>query len=428
VLNATMNRLSRQRRDPMRRKALEPMKIQIKNRLACVAMLFALGAGTAAAQDPQSAPNPGRPVGTVKAVSGSTISLTTDAKADVTVRVEDATKILRLAADQKDLRQATPATLQDVQVGDRMLASGTPSTDGKTVTARTVVIMKKADVAQKQERDVEEWNRHGVGGLVKAVDTGAGTITLATSAAATAKPLTLHVKPTTIIRRYAADSIKFDDARKATLPEINAGDQLRARGARNADGSEVDADEIVAGTFRNLSGTIDSIDPEKHTLTIKDLATKKNVIVAFTPDSRMHQLPAMVAQMMAARLRGAQGENANGAPQGAGQRPPGAAGQQFAGGQGRGPGEGAARQGAQPAAGGGRGRGGDLNQMLGMLPAVTLEQLQKGEAVMIVTTQGTTAGVTAITLLSGVEPILTAAPNAMVMTPWNLGGGGQGEQ
>ena len=64
--------------------------------------------------------------------------------------------------------------------------------------------------------------------------------------------------------------------------------------------------------------------------------------------------------------------------------------------------------------------------MLGMLPAVTLAQLQKGEAVMIVSTQGTAAGVTAITLLSGVEPILTAAPNGMVMTPWNLGGG-QGE-
>jgi hypothetical protein len=64
--------------------------------------------------------------------------------------------------------------------------------------------------------------------------------------------------------------------------------------------------------------------------------------------------------------------------------------------------------------------------MLSMLPPVTLAELQKGEALMIVATQGTSAGVTAITLLSGVEPILTAAPNAMVMTPWNLGAG-QGE-
>jgi hypothetical protein len=389
-------------------------------------MLFALvAAGMVSAQDAQSAPNPGRPVGTVKAIAGSNVTLTTDAKADVTVQVQDATKFLRMAPDQKDLRQATPVTFQDLQVGDRMLASGTASPDGKTVVARTVVIMKKADVAQKQERDVEEWNRHGVGGLVKSVDTAAGTITLATSGAAGAKPLTLHVKPATIIRRYALDSIKFDDARKATLAEINAGDQLRARGARNPDGTEVDADEIVAGTFRNLSGTIDSVDAANHTLTIKDLATKKNVVVNFTPDSRLHQLPPMVAQMMAVRLRGQQNGGENGAPQGGAQRQGGGA-QPFT----SRPGEGRPEGGQRPAGGGGgpggRGRGGDLNQMLSMLPAVTLPELQKGEAVMIVSTQGTAAGVTAITLLSGVEPILTAAPNAMVMTPWNLGGG-QGE-
>jgi hypothetical protein len=50
--------------------------------------------------------------------------------------------------------------------------------------------------------------------------------------------------------------------------------------------------------------------------------------------------------------------------------------------------------------------------------------LQKGDAVMIVTTpdaQGN--GVTAITLLAGVEPILQASPNGQsILTPWSLGG------
>jgi len=393
-------------------------------RLALSAMI-ALTTAAAFSQDaPAAAPNPGRPVGTVKAITGNNVTLTTDAKTEVTIQVEDATRVLRLAPDQKDLKQATPVTFQELQVGDRMLASGTPSADGKTVVARTVVIMKKADVAQKQERDVEDWNRHGIGGLVKEVDTTANTITLATSGSATAKPLTLHVRPNTIIRRYSPDSIKFDDAKKAALPDIHSGDQLRARGARNADGTEVDTDEIVAGTFRNLSGTIDSIDPAHQTLTIKDLATKKNVVVQFTQDSQMHALSPMMAQMMAARLRGAQGNGENAGPGGA-QRQGAPGGQGFAGRQGEGrPGE---AGGQRPGGPGGRGgRGGDLNQMLGMLPAVTLDQLQKGEAVMIVSTQGNAAGVTAITLLSGVEPILTAAPNGMVMTPWNLGGG-QGE-
>jgi hypothetical protein len=385
-----------------------------KRSISILLIVLTTAAASVWSQDAQSgAPNPGRPVGTVKAIAGNNVTVTTDAKAEVTVQVQDATKFLRLAPDQKDLRQATPVTFQDLQVGDRMLASGAASPDGKTVAARTIVIMKKADVAQKQERDIEEWNRHGVGGLVKSVDTTAGAITLATSGAANAKPLSLHVGPNTIIRRYAADSIKFDDAKRATLADIHEGDQLRARGARNEDGTEVAADEIVAGTFRNLSGTIDSIDAANRTLTIKDLATKKSVVVQVTPDSQLHQLPPMVAQMMAMRLRGSQGNGENGSAQPAAQRQGGAQG-----------GQGGQFQGRAP--GGGRGGRGDLNQMLGMLPAVTIADLHKGDALMIVSTQGTPAGVTAVTLLSGVEPILTAAPNAMVMTPWNLGGG-QGE-
>ena len=73
----------------------------------------------------------------------------------------------------------------------------------------------------------------------------------------------------------------------------------------------------------------------------------------------------------------------------------------------------------------------DFQQMLSRMPAVTLADLHKGDAVLIVTTQGTaTSGGTAITLLSGVEPILQAAPNgsqAMMLAPWSLGGAPAGD-
>jgi len=69
----------------------------------------------------------------------------------------------------------------------------------------------------------------------------------------------------------------------------------------------------------------------------------------------------------------------------------------------------------------------DLQQILSRMPAATLADLHKGDAVMIVATSGGTA----ITLLSGVEPILQAAPSgasqAMMLTPWNLGGGAPGD-
>jgi hypothetical protein len=69
--------------------------------------------------------------------------------------------------------------------------------------------------------------------------------------------------------------------------------------------------------------------------------------------------------------------------------------------------------------------------MLSRMPAVTLDDLHKGDAVLMVTTQGTASGGgTAITLLSGVEAILQAAPNgsqAMMLAPWSLGGAPTGE-
>jgi hypothetical protein len=70
--------------------------------------------------------------------------------------------------------------------------------------------------------------------------------------------------------------------------------------------------------------------------------------------------------------------------------------------------------------------------MLSRLPNSTLADLQKGDAVMIVSTEGGDSDtVTAITLLAGVDAILTAAPNrsaSSLLSPWSLGApGGEGE-
>jgi hypothetical protein len=67
--------------------------------------------------------------------------------------------------------------------------------------------------------------------------------------------------------------------------------------------------------------------------------------------------------------------------------------------------------------------------MLSRMPAISVSDLNKGDAVMVVTTEGTSSsGPTAIKLIAGVEPILTAAPGgagaAMILSPWNLSAGG----
>jgi hypothetical protein len=202
---------------------------------------------------------------------------------------------------------------------------------------------------------------------------------------------------------------------------VHLGDQLRARGTSSAEGNELAADEIVSGTFRNISGTISSVDAGGATMVVQDLSTKKLVTVKVTADSQLRKLTPPVAQRIAVRMKGespaATPANARaGASAAAAGGPPTT---RPSGGQGGGLGGG-------PGGGQGNGQGaGDLQQMLSRMPASNLSDLQKGDAVMIVTTQGSEGGaVTAITLLAGVEPILEASPNggnASLLSAWSLG-------
>lgn len=379
--------------------------------MVCVAALALAGIGFA--QEPAAAI--AKPVGTVKAVAGNAITLTTDAGATVNVVVGETTRMVRTAPGQKDLKGAAPAQLQDVQVGDRILARGTPSSDGSSVVATVVIVMKAADIAAKQQQERDDWQKRGIGGLITAIDAANGNITISISTLGGSKAATVHVAKETVIRRYASDSVKFDDAKPGTLDQVKIGDQLRARGTKNADGSELAADEIVSGTFRNVAGTVISTDAFKQEINVMDLATKKPVVLKIAADSQLRELPAMMAQRIATRLKGGATDDAAGA-----------AGQAASPSSGAKPGEGGTGGGQGGQRPGGRG---DFQQMLGRLPAVTIADLQKGSAVMVVATEGSaTNAPTAITLLTGVEPILTAAPKggqaAMLLSPWNLGGAG----
>ena len=224
-----------------------------------------------------------------------------------------------------------------------------------------------------------------------------------------------------MLKRYPANSVRFADAQAAPLDTVKAGDQFRARGEKNADGTEINATEAVSGSFRNISGTVTTIDTANSTVTIKDLVTKKNVTVKVTPDAEMRRLPDMMARMIAARLKGTQ--QANGAPMMAARSQGGASpSSQQSGGAGA-----AGAPGAGGVGAGHRG-GGDMEQVLQRAPAIKIGDLQKGEAVMLVSTEGASE-VTAIKVLAGVEPLLES-PEASrnLLANWSMGGGGGGEE
>jgi len=390
------------------------LKVPLQDTLILVAIVAfaALAVSSAQAQAPSAA----RALGTIKSVAANSLVLATDAGAEVTANVDANTKILRISPGEKDLKNAEAISFSDLQVGDRILIRGSSSDAGKTLQASSVIAMKQADIAQKNAREREAWQRNGAGGLVKSIDPAANTIVIATNASGPNRDVTIHVAPKTILRRYAPDSVKFDDAKPAPLADIKPGDQLRARGTRNPEATELAADEIVSGSFRNVAGTIVSVDSAAGVLTVHDLATKQDVQVHVTPQTQMRKLPPPLAQRIAVRLKGEPpAAGSHGSAQQAG--PPNRA-------------ENADRSAnsASPANGSARAPGGDFQQIISRLPASSLSDIQKGEAVMLVATPGSQpAGVTAITLLSGVEPILEASPKRgqdMILSPWSLGGGG----
>lgn len=356
-----------------------------------------------AAQAPAATAAAGPKIGTVKSISGSTITLTTDAGQPVAITVVDGARILQLAPGSKDLKSAQTIALSNIATGDRILVSG-KSGDAGSFTASRVILMKAQDIAQEHAAEQADWEKRGTGGLVNAIDEATGTLTVSIGA----KKVEVHTTSATKFRRYAGASVKFEDAQASTLGQIHAGDQLRVLGTKSDDGMSIQAETVVSGSFLHLAGTIASITPASETFTLKDLATKKTMTVKVTADSDVRKLPPQAAARFAARARGgaaghAEGANARPAAQASASAPQNSEEQ-------------------------GRSAGMDLSKMLSRLPTETLSDLKVGDAVMIVASQPDSASsnVSAVTLLSGVEPILAATPSGsatMSLSPWNVGGG-----
>ncbi len=381
--------------------------------LLALALALSTGAFGVGAQSPAN-----NVLGDVVAVDAAAkqIFVKTDAGAVVVVSVADTTKIVKNPPGEAKLDKSAPYTLAEIAAGDRLLALGKLSDDGKTLASpRAVVINTKADIDKKRETERGEWQARGVVGTVSAVNAETKEITIQTRTPEGPKPVVIAASgPAVKLRRYAPDSIKFADAKPSAFEEVKAGDQLRAKGEKSADGAKFTAEEVVTGTFRTTLGTVKAVDAAKNEITIEQ-QDKKLLTVVVRPDTMLKQVPAEMGMMMGGGA-GAPGAAPGGgaAPAGGGQRVVVQAG----------PGGGAA-----PPAGGAPGQGGptrrmmDPQQMLERLPAVTLAEMKPGQMIVVSSTVGADpTRVTAIQLVSNVEPLMAM----MSRRPGGAGGGGMG--
>jgi uncharacterized membrane protein YgcG len=383
------------------------MKIVMKKRFPFLMSQAAVGMALLASAIIVCAQAPKPIQGTITVIGGNALTVKSDADGVSQIEVPSTAVILRIAPGAKDLSAAAKILFSDLAVGDRVLVTPDPKASGETAQALRIIAMKQSDLALKQQKDREDWQLRGVGGLVKSVDVSAGVIVLSSGVGASAKTITVHTTRATVLKRYAPASVRYDEAKPAPIDAIHAGDQLRARGTKNADGTELAAEETVSGSFRNIAGTVVSLDAAGATLVVKDLTTKKPVTIKIAAETQMLRLEDRMAQVLAIRLKGgAAGAGGNGAAGG--------------------PRSGVTGGGGQSGVGrsGGMGGGGfDPQMMLSRAPAIHLSDLKKGDAVMLVATDGTT-DVSAITLLAGVEPLLEApAASQNLLSNWSLNSG-----
>jgi len=284
----------------------------------------------------------------------------------VFLKLTSTTQVLRVPPGEKDLKKAEPIKIGDVASGDRVLVNLTPA----AFEARRIVVMSSSDIARRNEDDRQDWLQRGVAGIVAAKN--GNEITLRKRSFQGEIKLTVTVDDKTTYKRYAPDSVKFDDANNSALAEVSVGDQLRARGERSDDGLKVKAGEVVFGTFVTKAGPITAVNVEAKEITVKDMATNQPLVIKLTPDSQLKKMPDMA---------GMPGAAAGGGPP-AGMRPQGGAG------------------GGAP----------DVTQMLERMPPAKLEELKPGDTVIVSSTKGAASGqVTAITLVSNAGVLVRMA-------------------
>ena len=358
------------------------------------ALVLCASAFQSAAQTPQSAPSPANDsaitalsvMGVVSEFKSDTrqVIVTTAARNVVTVTLSDRTVFMRIPPGEKTKDKFIKISPTDFGVGDSVFARGRMTEDRKSMPALEFYVMSKGDIAEKREREREDWRKRGIAGTISAINAETKEITVDARSAEGVKPVVITTTGDTKFRRYAPDSVRFDDAKSSSISELKVGDQLRALGTKSADGAKFGADEIVTGSFQTIGGAIAEVNAEKQEIKVNDLQSKQPVTIVVSKDSQMKRL---TPELLNALMPPKPGSGSTPAPSKA---------------------------------------GGDLQEMFDQLPAVTLAELKLGESILISSTKGADpARVTAIAVVSGVGPLLQnqgGRPAAVSLGAMSLGG------
>jgi len=370
---------------------------------------------TAGAQTQQAPAVKQQVLGEITAVdvSAHTVTVRSDAGETVTLSTTEQTTYTRMPPGVTDLKQGARVTFAEVRVGDRVLAPGVPAAGG--TAARLILMSRPGGGGQNAGRRLN--------GRVASVDAAKKLIVVQTRGGREGQEsVTVDVSGAARVLRYAPDSMRPADAVAGSLADVRTGENIRATGERSADGATFKAEEVLTGSFARFAGTVASADAQRGELVVKT-DDGKSVNLSFGARSSLRRITPEFEQALAKQRaefeqrreqRRAERQQQGGTAQGEGAGRREGQGGRRGDGQARGEGGGPRRGGF-----GGPGGGGN-NQMFDSLPAVTLAELKKGDAVVVTVTPGADAArATVISLVTGPTETIRA------MQQFQRGGDGQ---
>lgn len=365
--------------------------------LILILLLAAIG-NAVGGQTPTTAVKPSVIAGDISSL-GEKMAVVTTKTGAVNVVFTDQTVFKRVSAVNPDFKSATDGAVTDIGVGDKLTVTGILATDGKSIPARTVYFITKADIASKNAKESEEWRRRGVAGKVTNVNPQTGQLTIEVRGMVGSTNTVLTPKEGAQFLKYAPDSIRFDEAVASSLAEISVGDMLRALGDKSADGTSFAAERVITGAFQTIAGTVTSVNADKNEIVIKNLQDNKDMTVSIADFTVIKRFPQEMAERLAgAQMMGGAGGGARRAGGGNVQvRPVSPPGGQPAPGAGSRPGPGG---GGSPS----------IDDMIDRFPTIAASDLAAGDMIAFSSSKnGNAVRVKAIKVLAGVEPFIRMA-------------------
>lgn len=308
----------------------------------------------------------------------STLTVKADNGPTVEVKAVDNTVCLRLPAGETTLARAAPIQLADIGVGDRVLGRGLMREGENRLLAQRLIALSRLDIEKKRERDLDEWRRRGVAGVVRGVNPQTGDIDLEAHGQSGVKRIVVAAANSSF-RRYSPDSAAFAGTRPSSLGELKVGDQLRALGDRSTDGASFKAEQVVAGSFQTVGYVVTEVDPERSEIKAQTLDQKQQVLIRVGKESTLHRIPPQLGTAIAKAILG--GKPAGVVPAAGGERKgaPASAPDQLQ----------------------------DLQRKIEALPAIAFADVKKGDILAVVSgAQSDQSRLTAIKLFAGVDAIL----------------------